>query len=181
MESDERVAPPLARTSSTGQKQAMSSAVGTPGNSNAIIRSKPAPERHETQKEHVSNPSFCERFLGPVSRADLFYIATWGIFGTIARVYIDRIFGSDCENNGADDFWSASNICITANGRTERKGGALFVDLPANILGSFLMGLFSASAEHPLPWFPRDHHLQQNKSWQKGLTTGFCGCLTTCK
>jgi CrcB protein len=40
------------------------------------------------------------------------------------------------------------------------------------------MGML-ASAEHPLPWFRRDHPLQKHKALIAGFGTGYCGCLTT--
>ena len=112
---------------------------------------------------------------------DIYYIATWGILGAVLRVYLNRLLGLDCDSETSGDFWQASRICLTATGETSRKGGALFVDLPANVVGSFLMGLLSASTSHPIPWFPARHHLQRHTSWHTGLTTGFCGCFTTCK
>lgn len=138
--------------------------------------------RHETHKEEPINRECCAVTQG-VSWNDIYYIAAFGIFGAVLRVYIGRIFGGDCETetNEIGDFWEASDICITANGLTDRRGGALFIDLPGNFVGSFLMGLLSASTAQPIPWFPKDHHLQRHTSWHKGLTTGFCGCLTTCK
>eukprot|EP00977_Amphora_coffeiformis_P005832 scaffold1225_cov164-Amphora_coffeaeformis.AAC.8 len=160
----------------------------TSSNNNNSSRHKPS-DRHETRKD--DNPTTtttttdkdCCGAMQDVSWNDVFYIAAFGILGAVARVYIGRIFGGDCEQSeeGAGDFWQASRICITANGLTDRRGGALFLDLPANVVGSFCMGLLSASAAHPIPWLRKDHHLQRQTSWHKGLTTGFCGCLTTCK
>ena len=80
------------------------------------------------------------------------YIALFSVFGAVLRIYIARFFGLDCEFSSAaaaaaaagdddedyvDDFLTpfASHICVTASGRTEQTGGALFTDLPANMLG----------------------------------------------
>jgi len=71
-----------------------------------------------------------------------------------------------------------SKICITNNGLTEQTGGALFLDLPANMLGCLIMGML-ASSDHPIPWFRQDHPLQKHSALIAGLGTGFCGCLTT--
>jgi fluoride ion exporter CrcB/FEX len=98
-----------------------------------------------------------------------------------------RFFGGDCDLNGEggqiDDFlWSSShNICITASGKTEQYGGALFVDLPANMLGSFIMGYnVGYSVDWPsIPCLAYNHPLQFEKGLQIGITTGFCGSLTT--
>lgn len=70
------------------------------------------------------------------------YIALFSVFGAVLRIYIARFFGLDCEFSSAgddyvDDFLTpfASKICVTASGQTEQTGGALFTDLPANMLG----------------------------------------------
>ena len=113
------------------------------------------------------------------------YIAIFAIFGNASRVFIGRLFGSDCSvggDNAPNDFLEPffSQICITNSGLTEQTGGALFLDLPANMIGSLIMGVI-ASAEHPLPWFRLDHPLQKHKALIAGFGTGYCGSLTTCK
>jgi len=72
----------------------------------------------------------------------LFYISTFGILGTVLRLYMGRIFGLDCELQDieyeeVDDFLTqfSSQICVTSSGKTT-TGGAIFTDLPANMLGS---------------------------------------------
>ncbi len=75
-----------------------------------------------------------------------------------------------------------------------RLGGAFFQDLPANVIGSFAMGLFASSATlaaaHPgcgagsggaaaLAMLPSGSHLQTHTPLHIGLRTGFCGSLTT--
>jgi CrcB-like protein, Camphor Resistance (CrcB) len=121
--------------------------------------------------------------------APLFYISTFAILGTVLRLYVGRLFGLDClqkeRGDVESDFLSPlfSLVCITSDGRTER-GGALFIDLPANMLGSFFMGLMSPPEKDqasPLVWLRRDHPLQKDTSLHLGLKVGFCGCLTTCK
>lgn len=199
MESEERQS-----SSSRGISSPTAAATGSPSNVNSIVRQRPSsaadtpaqqqqqqqqnknhppPHKEDTNSDNDNNNRGGGCLGGcfqNVAWDDVFYIATWGVFGAVTRIYVDRLFGMDCETD-PDDFWRAQNVCITATGLTERRGGALFVDLPANVLGSFLMGLLSASSEHVIPWFPRHHHLQRQTSWHKGLTTGFCGCLTTCK
>jgi fluoride ion exporter CrcB/FEX len=56
--------------------------------------------------------------------------------GTLVRIYLGLLLGGNC---GKAD-WAP---CVTSGGTL--PGGAVFVDLPANILGSFLMGLFVAT------------------------------------
>jgi len=111
------------------------------------------------------------------------YIIMFAILGNASRVFLSRLFGSDCslgEANAPDDFLAPyfSEICITNSGLTEQTGGALFLELPSNMVGSLVMGMLS-STDHPLPWFSKDHPLQQRKAFIAGLATGFCGCLTT--
>lgn len=71
----------------------------------------------------------------------VYYIGTCAILGTSLRIFMGRLFGSDCDSatidNGVGDFFEsfASIICITSDGRL-RAGGAIFTDLPANMLGS---------------------------------------------
>ena len=67
----------------------------------------------------------------------LFYLSIFSIIGSILRVFTARLFGLDCEGLVADDVFheSFAKICVTATGLTEQTGGALFIDLPANMIG----------------------------------------------
>lgn len=73
--------------------------------------------------------------------SQLFYISSFAILGTVLRVYMGRFFGLDCEQNesgqAVDDFLTPVSIlvCVTSDGKMQR-GGSVFVDLPANMLGS---------------------------------------------
>jgi hypothetical protein len=73
--------------------------------------------------------------------SQIFYVSTFAILGTALRVYMGRLFGTDCIRAAGDgavqDFFTplSSKICVTSDGRTQR-GGAMFVDLPTNMLGS---------------------------------------------
>ena len=115
------------------------------------------------------------------------YIALFATFGEVFRVFIGRFFGSDCSqgrDDAPDDYLSPFfvKICVTNSGTTEQTGGALFLDLPANMIGCFLMGLISKTdSTHTLPWFHPQHPLQKHEALRIGLSTGFCGCLTTCE
>lgn len=122
--------------------------------------------------------------------APLFYVSTFAILGTVLRLYVGRFFGLDClqkENDTAVEsdflFPLSSLVCLTSDGRTER-GGALFIDLPANMLGSFCMGLLCAPEQKPqappLFWLRWNHPWQRDAALHFGLKVGFCGCLTTC-
>jgi fluoride ion exporter CrcB/FEX len=115
------------------------------------------------------------------------YISIFATFGAVIRIYMGRLFGVDCESGseGIDDFLTpfSSGICVTASGKTDQTGGALFSDLPSNILGSFIIGVLSpaVASGHPLPWFRKDHRLQHHEAFHTALKVGLCGCLTTCK
>ena len=116
----------------------------------------------------------------------------YAIFGSSLRIYMGRFFGRDCEATTevrVDDFLTplSSQICVTASGTTMQRGGALFIDLPANLLGSFLMGLITPYHDEYLikfPWLPEDHRLHGENSnagdvLHQALSVGLCGSLTT--
>jgi fluoride exporter len=112
----------------------------------------------------------------------IFYVSTSAILGSIVRTYLARIFGMDCELDFVNDFLTPSSICVTNGGRTMQTGGALFYDFPANVLGSFILGLITPSENQPrsrFPWLHKDHALQRDDVFHASLGTGFCGCLTT--
>mmetsp|Transcript_46515 Transcript_46515/g.113281 ORF Transcript_46515/g.113281 Transcript_46515/m.113281 type:complete len:895 (+) Transcript_46515:313-2997(+) len=120
----------------------------------------------------------------------IFYVSVSAILGSVFRTYLARLFGYDCEEvkyfpeDAIHDFLTplSSQICVTNGGRTIQTGGALFYDFPANILGSFIMGVITPRLSQPrtrLPWLHRDHDLQRDDVLHASLATGFCGCLTT--
>ena len=186
---------------SSVQQQQQQDVVVTPSNTHSIMRAaspskgvairstnneqqQPQRERQHVPANKEEKPR-CAAMQRTFVWDDIYYIAIFGVLGAIVRVYMGRLLGGDCErSHDTDDydFWQASHICLMSNGMTDnRPGGVLFIDLPANVLGSFIMGMLSASKAHPIPWLDKQHHLQRHSSWHKGLTTGFCGCLTTCK
>jgi hypothetical protein len=84
----------------------------------------------------------------------IFYISTFSILGTVSRLYVGRLFGLDCirqeqNDDTHNDFLSPllSHICITSDGKTQR-GGAIFIDLPANMLGSYVSKFFLVPSTH---------------------------------
>lgn len=110
----------------------------------------------------------------------LLHLAAWAQLGVLTRVYVNRSFGPACGR------WS----CVTS------QGAALFVHLPANVLGCVIIGLLSttdalktfythgASTETGLPAaaiaiLPAGHSLQGHVPLLAGMRTGFCGSLTT--
>jgi fluoride exporter len=112
------------------------------------------------------------------------YLSVFSIFGSILRVYLARFFGGDCEDHSITDFWTplSRHVCVTANGRTMQTGGALFLDLPANMLGSFVMGVITPPDQaHSLrlPWLRKSNPLQEDDVLHAAFSVGFCGSLTT--
>ena len=110
------------------------------------------------------------------------YLAAFAIIGSSLRIYLGRIFGYDCEFPPEQtDYLSPLSTCVTATGLTEQRGGALFTDLPANMLGSLLMGILTpVDKDMPvLPWLKADHRLQDSTALHISLRVAFCGSLTT--
>ena len=144
----------------------------------------PENEENSTDRGSQSRP-IPEHYLSFLSHAR--HISIFAAFGTIIRIFTGRFFGLDCDPETAvDDFLLplTKHICITSSGKFTR-GGALFTDLPANMIGSFLIGLVSplvlSDGGYHLPWFSPEHHLQYHKAFHTAFATGLCGCLTTCK
>ena len=114
----------------------------------------------------------------------VYYLSTYACFGTIIRAFLGRLFGYDCESKSINDWLSplSNQICVTASGTTAQTGGALFIALPANVIGSFLLGVLTVlepSVWPPIPWLNADHPLQQNHALHVAIKIGMCGSLTT--
>mmetsp|Transcript_8550 Transcript_8550/g.18493 ORF Transcript_8550/g.18493 Transcript_8550/m.18493 type:complete len:439 (-) Transcript_8550:1519-2835(-) len=115
------------------------------------------------------------------------YLSLFTTVGVTIRAFAARFFGEDCssasEGQPIDDWlWPVSHkICVTTSGTTEQYGGALFLDLPANMIGSFVMGFMTGhSADWPvLPCLRHDHPLQSDSGLHVGIRTALCGSLTT--
>jgi CrcB protein len=141
-------------------------------------------QQGEQQSDVSSHKSDGPLFVRQQGRYML-YLSTFAIFGEASRVYIERFFGADCEAPDAvNDVFSPlfRQICVTASGWTEQTGGALFLSLPPNMIGCFIMGLMSNLEPErwpPIPWFRADHPLQQHDALHVALRTGLCGSLTT--
>lgn len=115
----------------------------------------------------------------------VYYLSLLSVVGVTFRAFLGRFFGGDCSHEGdpIDDWlWPLSHkICVTTNGKTEQYGGALFIDLPANVFGSFILGLVTGhSGDWPaMPCFHQDHPVQKQTGLHVGLRTALCGSLTT--
>jgi fluoride ion exporter CrcB/FEX len=152
-----------------------------------------------TTKFFASTHDEADEYNSPLLSAftlQVIYNSVFAVFGTVVRIYMGRFFGLDCQtasvNGGAGQGdWFAGiseHVCVTANGKTDQTGGALFTDLPANVFGSFFMGLLSpvvalqgggSHDPHPIAWFRQDHPLQTHPAFSMALKVGFCGCFTT--
>ena len=126
------------------------------------------------------------RRLTPMA-SSILYLSLFSTVGVTMRAFTGRFFGGDCESNAEgqpiDDWlWPVSHkICVTASGTTAQYGGALFIDLPANMIGSFIMGFMTGhSADWPaIPCLAYDHPLQNEQGLHVGIKTALCGSLTT--
>ena len=97
-----------------------------------------------------------------------------------------QLIGEACTNPGTVGWISAASpLCVTKDGTTLQEGGIVFADLPSNLLGSFIMGFFQNSVVLNLAipmavaWLSPHHPFQHMTILHKGITTGFCGSLTT--
>ena len=114
------------------------------------------------------------------------YIGLGAIAGTLMRMIFAQLFGEACRNPGTVGWLSAAApLCVTRDGTTTQQGGIVFADLPSNLLGSFLMGLFQDSTVLGLAvpmavaWLGPHHSFQNAKILHTAFKTGFCGSLTT--
>lgn len=114
------------------------------------------------------------------------YIALGAVLGAFLRMVLAQVFGEGCANPGAIGWLSASSpLCVTAQGEISQAGGVLFADLPSNMFGSFLMGMFQdgvvlgLALPMPLAWLPPNHSFQRMSALHTAFKTGFCGSLTT--
>jgi fluoride ion exporter CrcB/FEX len=127
--------------------------------------------------------------MGPAAKehvANICCLSLFSIFGAAARIILQELFGQACHLN--DVGWNKSSWapCTTAPGFTSSTGGALFVDLPANVVGCFVMGLLISGDEYvgtpvdlPIAFLKRSSKFQHWTLLHTGIRTGFLGSLTT--
>jgi hypothetical protein len=73
------------------------------------------------------------------------YISVGAIFGVLFRMIIAQLFGEECANPGTVGWLSSgAPLCVTADGEASQSGGVIFSDLPANMFGCFLMGMWAS-------------------------------------
>ena len=126
----------------------------------------------------------------PVARRKTFvqacYLGIAAIFGTLLRLILAQLFGQACSNPGTIG-WIADEavLCVTRDGTTTQNEGIVFADLPANLLGSFVMGLLQdgtalgLAINVPIAFLSPSNPFQSFDIWHLALKTGFCGSLTT--
>lgn len=128
--------------------------------------------------------------LGPPLWAILLHLSAYAQLGVLTRVYIGKLFGGACSSPGR---WQWAP-CVSSPGLT-RPGGVFFTDFPANVVGSFLIGILSSGSvlqsvyprvegaeDHvatQLLFLPSRSPLQSHSALHVGLRTGYCGSLTT--
>ncbi|EFN56313.1 hypothetical protein CHLNCDRAFT_144735 [Chlorella variabilis] len=99
----------------------------------------------------------------------LIHLSVWAQLGVVTRAFLGKFFILGCGGG-----WGP---CLA--------GSLYFKDLPSNMLGSFIIGLFAASStlglavDKALALLPKGHPWQSNFELQIGIRTGFCGSLTT--
>ena len=107
----------------------------------------------------------------------LLQLCLWSELGVLTRIYLGRLFNDGCGNG-----WG---LCLTSQSTRDKQYGAVFFDLPANMLGCFFMGFLSTASVlglksvKSLAFLPASSCLQDEKQLQVGLRTGYCGSLTT--
>ncbi|CAI5978991.1 unnamed protein product [Closterium sp. NIES-65] len=82
----------------------------------------------------------------------LVHLATFAIIGVLIRYGLEVLFGQEVAH-------------VTDDEQT------VFIDLPANIAGSFIMGMVGVAAKR--------HIAAYSEHLAIGLSTGLCGCITT--
>jgi len=148
-------------------------------------------ELNELEEVHSVDPKTTPQHIRDETENLLstLYISSFSFLGCVLRRFVARLLGSDCDFQDTEmaiaDFLTpvSRHICVTASGQTSQHGGALFLDAPANMLGSFLLGMmcYKCASEQPLCWLQKDHRLQRHKPFHTALSVGFCGSLSTCK
>ena len=109
-------------------------------------------------------------------------LSMFSMLGNAFRVFLENLFGQSCETQTPTWLYRLSdqwNICFTSSQT------ALFLDLPVNMIGSFVMGLFQPCQDMglqssvPIAFLNTKHWFQTSQVVHIALRTGFCGSLTT--
>ena len=114
------------------------------------------------------------------------YMSIAAMLGAFFRIILAQLFGEECKRPGTVGWLSAASpLCVTVDGVISEVGGIVFADFPANMLGSFIMGLMLAGdrldlpLDVPIAWLGPNHFFQRWDVIHLAIRTGFCGSLTT--
>jgi fluoride ion exporter CrcB/FEX len=127
-------------------------------------------------------------YFGKTKRATIkyLYLGIFASIGALLRIVTAQLFGEECKNPGTVGYLAAGQpLCVTADGETSIEGGIIFADLPANLLGSFVMGLMQATdtmhlpKSFPIAWLNESNYFQTFDIIHLAIKTGFCGSVTT--
>jgi fluoride ion exporter CrcB/FEX len=109
-------------------------------------------------------------------------LSIFSILGNSLRMFIEGMLGSACAHQAPAWLSSVSerlNFCVTSSQT------ALFYDLPVNMIGSFIMGMFQPcqdiglKSSVPIAFLKTNHWFQSSQVIHIAIRTGFCGSLTT--
>jgi fluoride ion exporter CrcB/FEX len=115
----------------------------------------------------------------------ILHLSAFAILGASLRIFVSWLFsgagGAECNTTTTT---TTTNVwCVTSS------EGAFFADLPANMLGSFLLGLLQKPSQDlrlvaapdmmGLAFLPSSHWFQEWGIVHMALRTAFCGSLTT--
>lgn len=137
---------------------------------------------------NIAQISSSKWYFGKTKRAAIkvLYLSIFSVIATLLRIVLAQLFGEECKNPGTVGYLSAGQpLCVTADGETTIEGGIIFSDLPANLLGSFFMGMMQSTDTMNLPkvfniaWLNEESVFQTYGIIHLAIKTGFCGSLTT--
>ena len=138
--------------------------------------------------QYLSDVSKSTWAFGKTKKAviQVLYVCVFSIFGCLVRIIIAQYFGYECNNPGTVGWLkSGQPLCVTADGETSVSGGIIFSDLPANLLGSFIIGFMQSTdtmnlpKTFPIAWLEESHPFQSFDVIHFAICVGFCGSLTT--
>lgn len=137
---------------------------------------------------NIAQISSSKWYFGKTKRATIkiLYLSIFSAIAVLLRIMLAQLFGEECKNPGTVGYLAAGEpLCVTADGETTIEGGIIFADLPANLLGSFVMGLMQSTdtmnlpKDFPVAWLNESSVFQTFGIIHLAIRTGFCGSLTT--
>mmetsp|Transcript_21 Transcript_21/g.39 ORF Transcript_21/g.39 Transcript_21/m.39 type:complete len:567 (+) Transcript_21:123-1823(+) len=147
------------------------------GESSLIVLSDDLPPVVQKRKEEEAKPQSSSGIWMTIVALSIF-----SMLGNAFRVFLENLFGQSCETQTPTWLYRLSfkwNVCFTSSQT------ALFIDLPVNMIGSFVMGLFQPcqdiglQSSVPIAFLKTKHWFQTSQVVHIAIRTGFCGSLTT--